>query len=56
MRKSLALRMPRARLFFMSMMVGRPAPAEMATWSKPIAHASSSVMVPPKRTPPKKRT
>ncbi len=32
-RKSLALRMPRSRLFLMSMMVGRPAPAAMATWS-----------------------
>ena len=53
MRKSLALRMPRDRLFFMSMIVGRPAPAEIATWSNPSAHASSSVIVPPKRTPPK---
>ena len=51
-RKSLALRMPRARLFFISTMVGRPAPAAMATWSKPICQASSSVTVPPKRTPP----
>ena len=28
---ALALRIPQARLFFMSMIVGRPAPAEMAT-------------------------
>ena len=30
-RKSLALRMPRIRLFFMSMTVGRPAPVAIAT-------------------------
>ncbi len=29
-RKSLALRTPRTRLFFMSMTVGRPAPAAIA--------------------------
>ena len=36
----------------MSMIVGRPAPAAIATWSKPYAHASSIGSVPPKRTPP----
>ena len=51
-RKSLALRMPRMRLFFMPMIVGLPAPAAMAMWSKPSSHASSIVSVPPKRTPP----
>ncbi len=51
-RKSLALRMPRMRLLLMSMMVGRPAPAAMATWSKPYSHASLSGSVPPKRMPP----
>ena len=35
MRKSLALRMPAERLFFMSMTVGLPAPVAIATWSKP---------------------
>ena len=30
-RKSLAFLMPRIRLFFMSMIVGRPAPAAIAT-------------------------
>ena len=51
MRKSDALRMPRRRLFFSPMIVGRPAPAASATWRKPRAHASSTVMVPPKRVP-----
>ena len=53
-RKSLAWRTPRARPFGMSMMVGRPAPMHSATWSKPIAQASSidSVAPPPNRTPP----
>ena len=34
------------------MTVGRPAPAHNAMWSKPIANALSTVIVPPKRTPP----
>ncbi len=51
-RKSVALRMPRMRLFFIPMMVGLPAPAAMAMWSKPSSHASSMVSVPPKRMPP----
>ncbi len=33
-------------------LVGRPAPAQSAMWSKPSAKASSMVSVPPKRTPP----
>ena len=40
------------RLFFIPMMVGLPAPAAMAMWSKPSCHASSMVSVPPKRMPP----
>ena len=51
-RKSLALRMPRIRLFLMSMIVGRPAPAAMATWWMPWPQTSSSGSAPPKRTPP----
>jgi hypothetical protein len=52
MRKSLALRIPRMRLFFIEMIVGRPAPVAIATWWNPSSQASSSVTVPPKRTPP----
>ena len=51
-RKSLAVRTPRARPFGMSSVVGRPAPIASATWSKPSRQASSTVSVPPKRTPP----
>src|SRR6185437_8863422 len=51
-RKSDAWRTPRARPFFIDTTVGRPAPAQSAIWSKPIAKASSMVIVPPKRTPP----
>ena len=51
-RKSDALRTPRIRLFLTSMIVGLPAPAAIATWSNPIANASSASTVPPKRTPP----
>ena len=51
-RKSEAVRTPRASPFGMSSTVGRPAPIASATWSKPSANASSAVIVPPKRTPP----
>ncbi len=51
-RKSLAFLIPRIRLFFMSMIVGRPAPVAIATWSKPYSHASSIGIVPPNRMPP----
>ena len=51
-RKSDAARTPRASPFGISSTVGLPAPTHTATWSKPIVHASSSVTVPPKRTPP----
>ena len=51
-RKSEAVRTPRANPFGISRTVGLPAPIARATWSKPMANASSSVMVPPKRTPP----
>ncbi len=51
-RKSEAVRTPRASPFGMSSVVGLPAPMQSATWSKPAASASSSVSVPPKRTPP----
>ena len=51
-RKSLAFRIPRIRLFFMSIIVGRPAPAAIATCSNPWAHTSSMGKLPPKRTPP----
>ena len=52
-RKSEALRTPRMMLFFIPMIVGRPAPAAIATWSNPRSKACSAVMVPPKRTPPR---
>src|SRR5437773_1690628 len=52
MRKSDAARTPRANPFGISSTVGRPAPAHSATWSKPPAKASSTLKVPPKRTPP----
>ena len=51
-RKSDALRTPRMRLFLTSMIVGLPAPAASATWSKPSSKAPSTSRVPPKRTPP----
>ena len=55
-RKSLACRMPRSRLFFMSTIVGLPAPAAIATWSNPNVQASSIASVPPKRMPPYMRS
>ena len=51
-RKSDAWRTPRARPFFIGITVGRPAPMQRATWSKPMSNASSTVKVPPNRTPP----
>ncbi len=51
-RKSEAWRTPAASPFFIGTMVGRPAPAQSAMWSKPSAKALSMVSVPPKRTPP----
>ncbi len=51
-RKSEAWRTPAASPFFIGTMVGRPAPAHIAMWSKPSAKALSMVSVPPKRTPP----
>ena len=52
-RKSDALRIPRMMLFLSGMIVGRPAPAAIATWSKPASMACSALSVPPKRTPPR---
>src|SRR4029077_13425054 len=52
-RKSLAFLMPRIRLFFMSMIVGLPAPAAIATWSNPHAPASSIGILAPNATPPR---
>ncbi len=51
-RKSDACRTPRASPFFIGITVGRPAPAHSAMWSKPSSNALSTVIVPPKRTPP----
>ena len=54
MRKSEAVRTPRASPLGSSSTVGLPAPAASAMWSKPSANARSAVSVPPKRTPPKR--
>src|SRR5215471_6282760 len=51
-RKSDALRTPRMMLFFIGMIVGRPAPAAIATWSNPASNAWSAVTAPPNRTRP----
>ena len=51
-RKSEACRTPGARPLAIPTMVGRPAPAQSAMWSKPSSKALSMVIVPPKRTPP----
>src|SRR5207253_434946 len=45
-------RPPPMILFSVAMIVGRPAPAAIATWSKPKSTACSAVTVPPNRTPP----